>query len=251
MKIFYNILIFTISLTVVPAWAEIPTVLTDKIRNGSGVIDVFKDTSGAELQDYLQSGSLYLGVDLNEDASGIESSTSAGVAIKQMRLIITTTDGDFSFGEFHTNTTAMIQETGASGTQEYYTLFGSAGSNQITSGSGFDISSFDDVVTIGNIQYTGDIIGARLNVTFLNTANAGDNESFFDYSAGFEEFAILSSGDAAALDSANIGLGAAAPAKISYSVSSPSGTPEPSWFFLALIPAIFLWRQGSRAKART
>jgi hypothetical protein len=96
MKIFKKLLFISVLLTAVPAGAEIPTVLTDKIRNGSGVIDVFKDASGAELQDYLQSGTLYLGVDLNEDASGIESSTSAGVAIKQMRLIITTTDGDFS-----------------------------------------------------------------------------------------------------------------------------------------------------------
>jgi len=245
-----RLIFLTILLAVVPAWAEIPTVLTDKIRNGDGVIDIFTDATGAELQDYLQSGTLYLGVDLNEAASGNESSTSAGVAIKEMELIITTTEGDFSFTEFYTNTTAMIQEAGTTGTQEYNTLFGSAGGSDITgSTSNFDLSTFDDVITLDNIQFEGEIIGATLSVTFLDTTATGENETFFDYSAGFEEFAILASADAALLDSANIGLGEAAPTSISYTVDTPSGTPEPSWFFLAVIPAIFLWRRRSRAKA--
>jgi len=235
----------------VAAWAEIPTVLTDKIRGGSGVIDIFKDVTGAELQQYLGGETLYLGIDLNEDASGIESSTSAGVAIKEMELILNTTNGDISYTEFFTNTTAMIQEQGAAQTQEYYTLFGSAGSNQITSAtSGFDISTFDDVIEFRQIQVSGEITGASLRVTFLDTASAGDNESFFDYSAGFEEFAILTAADATALEAADIGL-AGAPTTVSYSVDSPSGTPEPSLFFLAVIPAIFLWRQRSRGKVNT
>lgn len=253
MNILRRLIFLTILLAVVPAWAEIPTVLTDRISKGDGVIDIFKDATGAELEEYLQSGTLYLGVDLNEDASGIETSTSAGVAIKEMELIITTTEGDFSYTEFYTNTSAMIQEAGTTGTQEYYTLFGGTGGSQITgSTSNFDLSAFDDVITISNIQFEGEITGVTLRVTFLDTAKTGgDNESFFDYSAGFEEFAILSSTDAALLDSANLGLGKAAPTTISYAVDSPSGTPEPSWFFLAVIPAIFLWRQRSRAKAKT
>ena len=251
MNLLRKLTFLSILLTVVPAWAEIPTVLTDTISKGDGVIDIFKDATGAELEEYLQSGTLYLGADLNEDASGIESSTSAGVAIKEMELIITTTEGDFSFTEFYTNTTAMIQEAGTSGTQEYNTLFGGAGGSDITgSTSNFDLSAFDDVITLDNIQFEGEITGATLSVTFLDTANTGgDNESFFDYSAGFEEFAILSSTDAALLESANLGLGDAAPTSISYTVDSPSGTPEPGLFFLAVIPAIFLWRQRSRAQA--
>jgi hypothetical protein len=253
MKILRFLIILTTTFTAVTAWAEIPTVLTDTISKGDGVIDIFKDATGAELEEYLQSGTLYLGVDLNEDASGIESSTSAGVAIKQMELIITTTEGDFSFTEFYTNTTAMIQEAGTTGTQEYNTLFGGAGGSEITgSTSNFDLSAFDDVITLDNIQVEGEIIGATLSVTFLDTASTGgDNENFFDYSAGFEEFAILSSSDAALLDSANIGLGDAAPTTISYSVDSPSGTPEPSLFLLAVIPVIYLWRQRSRASPST
>jgi len=251
MNLLRKLTFLSILLAVAPAWAEIPTVLTDTISKGDGVIDVFKDVSGAELQQYLGGETLYLGVDLNEAASGNESSTSVGVAIKQMELIITTTDGDFTFTEFYTNTTAMIQEAGTTGTQEYNTLFGNAGGNTITSAtSGFDISTFDDVIEFRNIQVSGQITGAQLKVTFLDTAaTGGENETYFDYSAGFEQFAILTSTDATALDAANIGLGADAPANISYSVDTPSGTPEPSWFFLAVIPAIFLWRQRSRAQA--
>jgi len=250
MNLLRKLTFLSILLAVAPAWAEIPTVLTDTIKNGDGVIDIFTDATGAELEEYLQSETLYLGVDLNEAASGNESSTSAGVAIKEMELIITTTEGDFSFTEFYTNTTAMIQESGTTGTQEYNTLFGSAGGSDITgSTSNFDLSVFDDVITLDNIRFEGEITGATLRVTFLDTANTGENETFFDYSAGFEQFAILASADAAVLDAADIGLGDAAPANISYTVDTPSGTPEPSWFFLAVIPAIFLWRQRSRVQA--
>ncbi len=253
MKILRNIIILSVLLSAVPAWAEIPTVLTDVINKGDGVIDVFKDVTGAELQQYLGGETLYLGVDLNEAASGNESSTSVGVAIKEMELVLQTTNGDISYTEFFTNTSAMIQEQGAAQAQEYYTLFGNAGGNTITSAtSGFDISTFDDVIEFRNIQVSGEITGAQLRVTFLDTAaSGGENETFFDYSAGFEQFAILSSADATTLDAANIGLGADAPANISYSIDTPSGTPEPSWYFLAVIPAIFLWRQRSRATVST
>jgi hypothetical protein len=250
MKTFINTLFLGPLLIAVSAFAEIPSVLTDNIKNGDGVIDIFKDATGAELEEYLQSGTLYLGVDLNEAASENESSTTAGVAIKEMELIIRTTEGDFSYTEFYTNTTAMILEEGTTEAQEYNTLFGSAGGSDITgSTSNFNLSAFDDVIILENIQFDGEIIGADLRVTFLDTANAGENESFFDYSAGFEEFAILSSTDATTLDSANIGLGDAAPANISYSVDSPSGTPEPSWLFLAVIPVFLFLRQRNCAKS--
>jgi hypothetical protein len=251
MKFKTYIIILALVVTAAPAGAEIPTVLTDKIRNGDGVIDLFQDVTGDELQQYLQGETMYLGIDLNEDASGNESSTSAGVAIKEMELIIKTTEGDISFTEFYTNTTAMIQEAGSTQASEYYTLFGSAGGSDITgSTSSFDLSAFDDVIVLDNIQVSGEIIGAELRVTFLNTDKTGDNETFFDYSAGFEEFAILTSTDASLLDSANIGV-ADAPQTVSYSVDAPSGTPEPAWFLMAVMPAIFLWRKHYSGKTRS
>jgi len=239
-------------LAVIPARAEIPRVLTDTIKGGDGIIDIFKDVSGTELRQYLENGTLFLGVDLNESASGNETSTSAGVAVRDMELLIRTNNGDFTFSEFNTNTTAMIQERGSSEAQEFYTLFGSAGSNQISgTSSGFDLTAFDDIIEIRNITITGEIIGAELSVTFLDTESFGENESFFDYSAGFEEFAILSSPDAKLLDSANIGLGEDAPLSVAYDLAAPSGTPEPAWFFLMIIPAIFLWRKHTSGKAKT
>jgi len=251
MKYTRYIVVLMLMMTAVPAGAEIPTVLTDTIKDGDGVIDIFKDVTGTELQEHLQAGTLQVGVDLNEAASGNESSTSAGVAIKEMELVINTTNGDISFTEFYTNTTAMIQEAGATEAQEYHTLFGSAGGSDITgSTSNFDISNFDDVITFDNIQIDGEITGAQLRVTFLDTARTGENETFFDYSAGFEEFAILSSADASAIEAANIGL-ADAPQNLSYNVDAPSGTPEPSWFLLAVMPLIFLWRKYNGGKTRT
>jgi hypothetical protein len=214
MKLKTYLLIFALLVTAAPAGAEIPTVLTDKIRNGDGVIDLFQDVTGDELQQYLQGETMYLGVDLNEDASGNESSISAGVAIKDMELIIRTTEGDISFTEFYTNTTAMIQEAGSTQASEYYTLFGSAGGSDITgSTSNFDLSAFDDVIVFDNIQVSGEIIGA-------------------------------------ALDSANIGL-TDAPQTVSYSVDAPSGTPEPAWFLMAVMPALFLWRKYHSGKTRS
>jgi hypothetical protein len=188
---------------------------------------------------------------VNEDASGNESSTSAGVAIKEIELIIQTTNGDISFTEFYTNTTAMILEEGATESQEYYTLFGSTGSNNITgSTSDFDISSFDDIIVFNNIQIEGEIVGAELTITFLTTSGTGENETFFDYSAGFEEFAILTSSDATMLESANIGL-LDSPSDIIYNVDAPSGTPEPYWLLLVIIPAISLWRKYNSEKTNT
>ena len=225
--------------------AEIPTVLTDRIRKGNGIIDLFKDVIGSELQQHLQEGTLYLGVDLNENASGNESSTSSGIAIKEMEIIIKTNNGDISFSEFHTNTTAVIQEEGSAQAQEYHTLFGSSGSSSITgSTSNFDISAFDDIIVFENVNILNEdeVIGAELRVTFLTTSGIGENETFFDYSGGFEEFAILTSSDAKTIESTNKGI-TDSPIAVTYNVDAPSGTPEPYWFLLLIIPVIILWRK--------
>ena len=250
------------------AWADLPTVLTDDIKQGNGTIDVMKDVTAAELSDVLGGGTLYLGADLNEDNSGIESALSQGVAVKEVELILTTTEGTFSFSNFYTNTTAMIKEAGSASAAEYNTLFGQTGSSQLTSGSsGFDLSTFDDVIEIRDVYYTGEITGAQIRIAFLDTnKKAGDNENFFDYSAGFEDFAILSAADAQLLDNANIGL-AAAPSTVTYTATAPSGgvitapgggasaepgggdiaaprgAPEPHLLLLAAIPALLLLRR--------
>jgi hypothetical protein len=235
------------------AHAEIPTVLTDTIKSGSGIIDVMKDVSPAELEAALSGGTLFLGADLNEDASGLEKSASQGVAIKEMELILQTTAGDFSFTDFYTNTTALILEAGSDQAAEFHTLFGQTGSNELSSSaSDFDLSQFDDVIQIRNVDFAGEILGAQIRLSFLDTApKAGDNESFFDYSAGFEDFAILAAADAQTLDNAGIGL-AEAPTTVTYTaaapsggdLSAPSGAPEPHWLLLGAVPLILLARKG-------
>jgi hypothetical protein len=221
--------------------AEIPTILSDKVQKGSGVIDILRDASSEELSAYLEAGNVYLGVDLNEDAGGNESSESLGVAIEQMELVLTTTNGEFTFDEFYTNTTAMILEEGATEAQEFYTLFGSTGSNEISGSSGFDISRFDDVVEIRNVEYTGDLVGAELRVTFLDTAGGGSNETFFDFSDGFEEFALIESPDAILLDDADIGV-AAASSELEYTyytdIRTAVGAPEPALALLLALPLL-------------
>ena len=62
--------------SVLPAAAQIPSVLTDKLFRGAGEINLLQDVSGADLTAYLNgNGGLLLGVDVNENASGPESSS--------------------------------------------------------------------------------------------------------------------------------------------------------------------------------
>lgn len=234
--------------------AEIPAALTDTIRKGSGTINLLNDMTAAELQNYLLSGTMFLGVDINENASGVESSTSAGIAIKQLELILQTSNGIMTFDNFYTNTTAMIIEEGTSEAQNFYTAFGRTGSNNINgSTSGFDISTFDDVVKIQNIDLEGVTIqGAQLNMAFLETANnAGVNESFFDFSGGFEDFAVVMESDANLLEDYSSETLTSSSQEIvaattqSYIVNAPAATPEPHWSALLLV-SIFVALQRMR-----
>jgi len=223
--------------------AEEMTVLKDTVSQGSGIIDLFKDVTSVELESYLDSGTMYLGVDLNEAADGTESSTSVGVAIESMEMIIQTTDGDFSFAEFYTNTTAMITAEGNTVNEEYYTLFGTNGSNAINGGTK-DTSSFDDVIMLTDISYTGEIINATLYINFLDTGVGGENETFFDYSNGFEELALFTYEQALNVETTAAGI-SASPESITYDVSAPSGAPAPPWPIILGLGAIWLLRARS------
>jgi len=214
------------------ARAEIPAVLTDQIYQGSGVINLLKDVSAADLGKYLlQNQGMYLAVDVNENASGLETAGSQGVAIKQMSLILSTSSGDFSFSDFVTSSTAMLVESGSKVAQQYYTLFGTSGSNDLTSATtNFSLAKLDDVITFKNINFTGEITSARLEVKFVNVATgaaAGSNENFFDFTGGFEDFAILSPTDAKTLEVAALGQ-ADAPTSVTYAAEeTPLTQPDP------------------------
>ena len=229
--------------------AQVPTALTDKIFRGSGTINLLKDISATDLQKYINAnGSLILGVDANESATGNESRDSVGVAIQQLELVITTTAGTVSFSDFVTNTKASIKAAGASTTQDYYTLFGRIGSSQITGGS-TELSKLDDVVKLQNVSIQGTILSAQLKVKFLDTANTKveGNETFFDYSGGFEDFALIGKQEAVLIDAANYGM-TPAPSSVTYSttgsiVGPPTpGAPVPPLGLLMAMGLVVAWK---------
>jgi hypothetical protein len=237
------------------ALGQVPTTLTDKVYKGQGVINLLKDVSGGQLSNFIQpDGTLFLGVDLNEDQKGNETRDSLGIAIKQVELFISTSAGDFTFSDFYTSTSASILEAGASSAQEFYTLFGKSGSSQITGSTGSNLGNLDDVLQVRNINVSGTITRAELRVKFLDTANTGieGNETFFDWSNGFEDFALLGREDAALLEAANFGV-SAAPGNISFSggggSSTVPGAPAPPLLLAAAMVVLLLLRKGNHAKA--
>ena len=212
------------ALGIANAQAQDPVQFTDKIYQGNGVIDLLRDVSAPNLQQYLQQNSgLLLGVDVNENNAGNETSNSIGIALKQVQLDLTTTTGSYRFSDFATSTSAQVREKGSTTPGEYFTLFGKSGSSAITGATaGFDLGTFDDVLRLQNVSFTGNLLSAQLRVTFLNTptAGAGANESFFDFSGGYEDFALLGPRDAALLEAANFGV-ADAPAGVTYTLGAP------------------------------
>jgi len=187
--------------------------LTDKIHRGNGVINLLKNISGNELSKYFNAtgGLLLLAADANETNAGNENNSSIGVAIKQAQLSISTTEGDFTFSDFYTSTSSMLRQQGSTASGEYYTLFGQNGSGQITSSTDFNLAQFDDVMWFENIAFSGTVTRAELRISLLNTptSQATAAETFFDFSGGFEDFALLSNADAVQLEEANIGMEAA------------------------------------------
>lgn len=205
--------------------AQVPTILTDKIYQGSGVINLLKDTSGSLLSQYLgANGRLLLGVDVNENAAGNETNASQGIAIQSVQLLITTNQGSYSFSDIFTNTTAQIMAEGGTTPQTYHTLFGRGGSSQINKEKG--LSEFDDVLELRDVAVKGTIESAKLVVNFLQTNTTkpiGANEAFFDFSGGFEDFALLTPKDAQVLEAAAIGVTDASSA-LDFSTTSVQAT---------------------------
>ena len=108
-----------------------------------------------------------------------------------------------------------------------------SGANSLASNTTkYDLSSMDDVVTINNIRFDGEVQSASLAVTLLDTqgknnGNKGTpNESFFDFSGGFESFAILTAADASTLSNANIGLPSSGSGVSFSTTQNPVQAPE-------------------------
>lgn len=256
--------------------------LTDTIKKGDGVIDIMLDVSSGDLAKYFNQtgGLMLLGADVNEDNSGNESRDSLGVAIKQAQLSLTTTAGDFTFKDFFTSTSAMLRENGSSTYNEYQTLFGQAGSSNITGTGTLDISKFDDVMWLENIKFDGEITSAKLSISFVPTPtrNPSVAESFFDFSGGFEDFALLSAADAILLEEANIGVANApkgleftsndsvvsaiakasspaqaptvvAPPSSSAPIVAPPAAPAPPFVVAACMGLLLLWKKRNQPES--
>ncbi len=220
------ILVAMVGLTSLQAFADISTRLSDTVNQGTGSINLLKDISAAQFtQQVSPAGRLFFGIDLNENAAGNETSASIGGALKSVQLTVTTTTGTYTFSSFATNTTASLTEAGSSTSGTYSTMFGQIGSSQLTSGTtGFDLASFDDVLVLNDVSFTGTVLSAQMSVQMLNTGNSRtENDTFFDYSGGYEDLALLSAQDAYALETASIGT-AGAPAGVSVTTVSPTVT---------------------------
>lgn len=194
------------------AQAQISTRLSDTVSKGRGTINLLKNMSADQFQKQVSSsGNLFFAMDVNENNSGNENRASAGVALERVELVVKTTTGDYKFTKFSTSTSALLKGSGdddGKDSKSYYTLFGQAGSSDITSSTkSFDLGSFDDVLSLQNIKFDGEVLSAQMDVRLLDTGNGRDeNSSFFDFSGGFEDMALLSPEDAQILEKANIGM---------------------------------------------
>ena len=90
------------------------------------------------------------------------------------------------------------------------------------------------MIEIQNIAYDGGTLRSSLSVTFLDTQGTGANESFFDYSSGFDKFATLSSSDAELLESESFGITEPTTTEVSLVMTTPLGSREPGTFIFLL-----------------
>jgi LruC domain-containing protein len=194
------------------AMAVESTKLKDVIPStGTGIIDLFRasvqsrNLLAADLEAFRQDngGVLAFAVDVNEAASGFEKSASQGVAVDSAVLTFVIDGATYTFEEFGTETQSMIARAGETSRSSYFTLIGDGGSGRITSSTSSDIygSSFDATLRMPVDVDLSQATSAQLVVALLDTNKAlGDPEDFYDYSNGFEDVAIITSGDAAYLD---------------------------------------------------
>ncbi|MCF8168781.1 MAG: LruC domain-containing protein [Rhodoferax sp.] len=179
--------------------------LTDVITGGSGTgagkgaINVFKTKqltlSGPDLEafraDSADGKTLSFVVDVNENASGLETSRAMGIAIKSAKLQVVQSGASIDYTHFWTETQALIAERGSTERRLWYTLLGDAGSNEIT-GRKIGTTVYDSTLKFEVTQPLTAATKATLVIELLTTdANFGEPENFFDYSGGFEDLALI------------------------------------------------------------
>jgi Domain of unknown function (DUF4842) len=184
----------------------VSTRLTDTIDRGIGDINLFKNLDAATLESYRSAhgGKLVFGVDVNEAANGTEKASSQAVTVADAWLEVRMSDGSTRTyghaGQFWTETQALVSAAGQTTRSTYYTLLGESGSSRITAGNAIQ-SVFDSTLKIAVPDSLAGAVSAVLRVRLLDTnVKRGDPEAFYDYTAGFEDLAILTPDDAHYLD---------------------------------------------------
>lgn len=179
--------------------------LTDVITGGSGsnagkgVIDVLKTKqltlTGADLEAFRTESTdgktLSFVVDVNENASGLETSRAMGVAIKSAKLQVVQNGNSVDYPHFWTETQALIAEKGTASRKLWYTLSGDSGSNEIT-GRKIGNTVYDSTLKFEVTQPLTSATKVTLLIELLTTDTAfGEPENFYDYSGGFEDLALI------------------------------------------------------------
>ena len=123
-------------------------------------------------------------------------------------------------------------------------MFGTATRSEILTQNTTDFSDLDDVLQFENVSFTGDLISARVDLDFVDTTGTGVNEQFFSFSGDYEQFAIITEDQANAIDQKSYTV----PEGVSFSASSPPGSPEPWWALVLLVPAIQLYKSRAAKK---
>jgi len=189
-------------------------LLKHTISKGSGDINLLLAQGNKAINpNFLETlrlqndGLLMLGVDINEASSGSEKASSQGVAIEYLTLTIITNEDTYTFTDFSTKTKCSLAKINSENRQFYYTLLGRTGSNSIT-GSNLNGTSFDDTLKIPVDIDLSNALSIQLDIQLLETnEELGDPEEFYDYSAGFEDLALLTSTDVDFLDTQAAGRG--------------------------------------------
>ena len=198
-----TILVCTISLS---QTAVVSLRLTDTVKQGIGAINLLKDVNASTLEAFRtdNAGKLVFAVDINENASGLETSKSQGVAVKSVVLEVTFVGGSKkSYTRFWTETQALIvpDSVGAAGRNNFYTLLGDAGSSRVSQNGKIGSTYFDSTIKVEVAENLSTATAVVLKVELLRTDPAlGDPENFYDYSGGFEDLAIVTQAVAKYLD---------------------------------------------------
>ena len=189
--------------------------LTDVIKSqGAGNINLFKDVDAQTLEAFRVSndGMIVLAVDINEDASGSEKATTQGVSVESINFTVTYDDGsavsvasDVVSQQIYTETQAFLARFPNTSRSPYFTLLGESGSSRITANNVVQ-DKYDSTIKIVYPQALYSVSGrsavtATLEIVLLRTTESlGDPEAYYDYSAGFEDLALVTAADAEFLD---------------------------------------------------